>query len=123
GGQGISPGEPDLVDEPIAGPIPGRDDRIGDVWEPASGLIAVEQLDVRQAETVLTGDEVTLPGGGALVAGAEEVALRSEADVVPRQPGAFGEIGVQLDALADERDLLRIVELQSERAGCRGSRQ
>ena len=70
---------------------------------------------------VLARHELALPGDRGLVAGAEQVALRPEADVVAGQPGPIREVRVELDALADEGDLLGVVELEAEGAG-RGRR-
>ena len=86
-------------------------------------LVPVEQLDVVEAEPVLALDELALPLDQRLVAGAEEIALAAAGPGRSRAARPARRTLVQLDALADEGDLLGVVELEPEGAGRRRRRQ
>ena len=105
----------------VLGAVAGLEDGRRDVREAVADLVAWQQLDVGQAPAVLHADPLLLALHAGLVGGAEEVALLAEPDVVARQIGDLGEPLEQVDAFADERDLLGVVELEAERAsGDRG---
>jgi hypothetical protein len=71
----------------------------------------------------LAGDEAARALDGLIGQGAEEVAAVAQPQVPAVEPGAVTERLEELDALADNLDLLGVVELQAKGAGRDGRRQ
>ena len=111
-------GEASWFEPSIARTVAGVPHLRRQVGKALTRLVRVEQFDVRQAPAPLVLDQLALPVRSLIGQGGEQVALvtKSEAD-------ALVELVEERDALADQLDLLRIVELKPEGTGGDRGRQ
>jgi hypothetical protein len=100
--------------EPAVAPAEARvDDVAGEVGETPPRVRAIEQLDVIEPPSALGRDKVSLRARSFVGARNEQVTLVTKAEVNP-----LLQVVEECDALADQLDLLDVVELQPKRAGC-----
>jgi hypothetical protein len=88
------------------------DDVARQVGKATPCLGTIEQLDISQSPSALGGDQVSLRQGAVGCPGNKEVALVPKADIDARL-----QLVEECHALADQLDLLDVVELQPKRAG------